>query len=153
MHLSLKYILVIFITCSCECHVNRSHFLSCSWRCKRKRDWGHKQRRLLWMSTTISKTQQTSMDWRTSKKTSDATTVSCARIRKLWKETFDTGGAAFLTPTKRYRHSRCLLVDDFDCVPIKWKMYHLYQAKEQVTLAKFLVVLKKDNRSQLSTFC
>ena len=55
MDLVLKYILVLFITYSRECHVNRPCFLSCSWRCKEKRDWGHKQRRLLWISMTISR--------------------------------------------------------------------------------------------------
>ena len=42
---------------------------------------------------------------------------------------------------------------DTDCVPITRKMYHLYQAKEHVTLVKFLVVLKEDNRGQLSASC
>ena len=66
MYLALKYILVLFIICSCECHVNRPHFLSCSWRCKGKKDWGHKKGgccECLWL---FQETQQTSMDSRTS---------------------------------------------------------------------------------------
>ena len=79
------------------------------------------------------------------KRTADATGVSCASIKRLWKEKADTGGAAFSTPTKRYRHSRRLLVDDFDREAIRRKIYHLYQAKEHVTLNKLLLVLKEDN--------
>ena len=55
MHLALMYILMLIITCLCECQANRPHFLSCSWRCKEERDWVHKQRRLLLMSMTISR--------------------------------------------------------------------------------------------------
>ena len=53
MQLVLKYILILFITCLHECHVNTPCSLSCSWRCQRGRDWGHKQRRLLQMAMTI----------------------------------------------------------------------------------------------------
>ena len=62
-----------------------------------------------------------------------------------WKEKADPGGAAFSTPTKRYRFSRPLLVDDFDHEAIRRRIYHLYQAKEHVTLAKLFVVLKEDS--------
>ena len=51
---------------------------------------------------------------RSIKQTSDATGVSCPSIKTLWKEKDDIGGAAFSTPTKRYRHSTHLLLDDFD---------------------------------------
>ena len=87
------------------------------------------------------------------KQTANATAVSRTSIKKLWKEKVDTGGAAFSTPTKRYRVSRCLLVDDFDCEAIRRKIYHLYQAKEHVTLTKLLLELKRDNifRGQRST--
>ena len=86
------------------------------------------------------------------KQTADATLVSRTSIKRLQKEKVDTGGAAFSTPTKRYRVSRCLLVDDFDCEAIRQKIYHLYQAKEHVTLTKLLLELKRDNifRSQRS---
>ena len=81
---------------------------------------------------------------------------SFASIKRLQKEKVDIGGAAFLTPTKRYRHSRCLLVNDFDHEAIR-RIYHLYQAKVHVTLAELLVVLKEDNsfavRGQPFTFC
>ena len=48
------------------------------------------------------------------KRTCDATGVSRTSIKRLWKEKPDPGGAAFSTPTKRYRIFRPLLVDDFD---------------------------------------
>ena len=48
-------------------------------------------------------------------------------------------------PTKRYKVSRRLLVDDFYCEAIRRKIYHLYQTKEHMTLLKLLVVLKEDN--------
>ena len=79
------------------------------------------------------------------KRTFDATGVSRTSIKRLWKEKADPGGAAFSTPTKKYRFSRPLLVDDFDHEAIRRRIYHLYQAKEHVTLAKLLVVLKEDN--------
>ena len=87
------------------------------------------------------------------KRTCDATGVSCIFIKRLWKEKAGPGGAAFSTPTKKYRFSRRLLVDDFDREAIRRRIYHLYQAKEHVTLAKLLVVLKEDNlfRGQRST--
>ena len=53
------------------------------------------------------------------KRTCDVTGVSCTSIKRLWKEKADPGGAAFSTPTKRYRFSRPLLVDDFDHEAIK----------------------------------
>ena len=91
------------------------------------------------------------------KRTADAIGVSCASIKRLRKEKADTGGAAFSTPTKRYRHSRCLLVDDFGREAIRQKIYHLYQAKEHVTLNKLLLVLKRITsftvRGQPSTYC
>ena len=43
----------------------------------------------------------------------NATGVSSTSINRLWKEKVDIGWTAFSTPTKRYRLSRCLLVDDF----------------------------------------
>ena len=58
----------------------------------------------------LSRCKQTQ---RSLKQTSDATGVSCTRIKRLWKEV-DIGRAAFSTPLKRYRHSRCLLVYNFD---------------------------------------
>ena len=79
------------------------------------------------------------------KRTADATGLSRASIKRLRKEKVDTGGAAFSTPTKRYRFSRRLLVDDFDREAIRRKIYHLYQAKEHVTLTKLLLLLKRDN--------
>ena len=87
------------------------------------------------------------------KRTSDATGVSRTSIKRLRKERADIGGAVFSTPTKRYRVSRRLLVDDFDREAIRRRIYHLYQMKEHVTLAKLLVVLKEDNlfRGQRST--
>ena len=51
--LALKHILIIFIICSRECHVNTPRFLSCLWTCQLERDWERKQRRLLWMSMNI----------------------------------------------------------------------------------------------------
>ena len=86
------------------------------------------------------------------KRTCDAKGVSRTSIKRLRKEKAHTGGAAFSTPTKRYRVSRRLLLDDFDCEAIRRRIYHLYQAKEHVTLAK-LLVLKEDNlfRGQRST--
>ena len=77
--------------------------------------------------------------------TTDATGVSRASIKRLRKKKVDIGGGVFLTPTKRCKHSRCLLVHDFDCEAIRWKIYHLYQSKERVTFSKLLVVLKEDN--------
>ena len=87
------------------------------------------------------------------KRICDATWVSRTSIKRLWKKKADPGGAAFSTPTKRYRFSRPLVVDDFDHEAIRQRIYHFYQAKEHVTLAKLLVVLKEDNlfRSQRST--
>ena len=79
------------------------------------------------------------------KRTADATGLSRASIKRLRKEKVDTGGAAFSTPTKRYRFSRRLLVDDFDREAIRRKIYHLYQAKEHVTLTKLLLLLKRYN--------
>ena len=79
------------------------------------------------------------------KRTCDATGVSRTSIKRLWKEKADPGGAVFSTPTKRYRFSRPLLVDDFDHEAIRRRIYQLYQVKEHVTLAKLLVVLKEDN--------
>ena len=55
------------------------------------------------------------------KQTANATGVSRTSIKRLQKEKVDTGGAAFSTPTKRYRVSRCLLVDEFDCEAIRQK--------------------------------
>ena len=87
------------------------------------------------------------------KRTADSTGLSRASIKRLRKEKVDTGGTTFSTPTKRYRSSRCLLVDDFDRKAIRRKIYHLYQAKEHVTLTKLLLLLKRDNlfHSQRST--
>ena len=84
---------------------------------------------------------------------SRCTGLSRASIKKLRKEKADTGGATFSTPTKRYRSSRRLLVDDFDREAIRRKIYHLYQAKQHVTLTKLLLLLKRDNlfRGQRST--
>ena len=48
------------------------------------------------------------------KRISDATKLSRTSIKKLRKEKLGTEGAAFSTPTKGYRVSRRLLVDDFD---------------------------------------
>ena len=79
------------------------------------------------------------------KRTCDATKISRTSIKRLRKEKLRTGGAAFSTPTKRYRFSRRLLVDDFDREAIRRKIYHLYRCKEHVTLSKLLVVLKEDN--------
>ena len=59
------------------------------------------------------------------KRTSDATKLSRTSIKRLRKEKLSTGGAAFSTPTKRYRFSRRLLVDDFDHEAIRRKIYHL----------------------------
>ena len=89
------------------------------------------------------------------KQTADSTGVSRTSIKRLWKEKVDTGRAAFSTPTKRYRVSRLLLVDDLDCEAIRQKIYHLYQAKEHVTLTKLLLELKRDNifRGQRSILC
>ena len=70
------------------------------------------------------------------KRTCDATGVSRTSIKRLWKEKADPGGAAFSTPTKRYRFSRQLLVDHLDHEAIRQRIYHLYLAKEHVTLAK-----------------
>ena len=87
------------------------------------------------------------------KRTADGTEVSCASIKRLQKELVDTGGTAFSTPRKTYRHSRHLLVDDFDREAIRRIIYNLYQAKERMTLTK-LLVLKEDSifRGQTSTF-
>ena len=63
------------------------------------------------------------------KRTADGIEVSCASIKRLQKEKVDTGGAAFSTPIKRYRHSRHLLVNDFDREAIRRIIYNLYQAK------------------------
>ena len=79
------------------------------------------------------------------KRTSDATKLSRTSIKRLRKEKLSTGGAAFSTPTKRYRFSRRLLVDDFDHEAIRRKIYHLYRCKEHVTLSKLFVMLKEDN--------
>ena len=79
------------------------------------------------------------------KRTSDATKLSCTRFKRIQKGKLSTGGAAFSTPTKRYRFSRRLLVDDFDHEAIRRKIYHLYRCKEHVTLSKFFVMLKEDN--------
>ena len=79
------------------------------------------------------------------KRTSDATKLSRTSIKRIRKEKLSTGGAAFSTPTKRYRFSKCLLLDDFDCEAIRRKIYHLYRCKEHVTLSKLFVVLKEDN--------
>ena len=79
------------------------------------------------------------------KRTCDATGVPRTSIKRLRKEKADVGGAVFSTPTKRYRVSRRLLVDDFDHEAIRRRIYHIYQAKEHVTLAKLVVVLKEDN--------
>ena len=57
------------------------------------------------------------------KRTSDATKLSRASIKRLRKEKLSTGGAAFSTPTKRYRFSRHLLVDDFDREAIRRKIF------------------------------
>ena len=88
------------------------------------------------------------------KRTADGTEVSCASIKRLQIELVDTGGTAFSTPRKTYRHSRHLLVDDFDREAIRRIIYNLYQAKEHMTLTKLLVVLKEDSifRGQRSTF-
>ena len=67
------------------------------------------------------------------KRTCDATGVSRISIKRLWKKKADPGGAAFSTPTKRYRFCRHLLVDDFDREAIRQRIYHLYQVKEHVT--------------------
>ena len=48
------------------------------------------------------------------KQTSDVTGLSHTSIKRLPKEKVDIGGAAFSTSTKRYRLSRCFLIDDFD---------------------------------------
>ena len=87
------------------------------------------------------------------KRTADSTGLSCVSIKRLRKEKVDTGGATFSTPTKRYRSSRRLLVDDFVREAIRRKIYHLYQAKEHVTLTKLLLLLKRNNlfRGQRST--
>ena len=87
------------------------------------------------------------------KRTCDATGVSRTSIKRLWKEKDDPGGAVYSTPTKTYRFSRRLIVDDFDHEAIRRRIYHLYQAKEHVTLAKLLLILKEDNlfRNQRST--
>ena len=61
------------------------------------------------------------------------------------KAKVDTGGADFSTPTRRYRFSRGLLVDDFDRKAIRRKTYRLYQTKGHVTLPKLLLLLKRDN--------
>ena len=79
------------------------------------------------------------------KRTFNATKISRTSIKRLRKEKLRTGGAAFSTPTKRYRFSRRLLVDDFDREAIRRKIYHLYRCKEHVALSKLLVVLKEDN--------
>ena len=62
--------------------------------------------------------------------TANATGLSYTSIKRLWIEKVHTGGAVFSPPTKRYRLSRHMLVDDFDCEAIRQKIYHLYQAKE-----------------------
>ena len=49
------------------------------------------------------------------KRTTDATGVSVPASRGYQKKV-DTGGAAFSTPTKRYRVLRRLLVDDYSCL-------------------------------------
>ena len=74
------------------------------------------------------------------KQTSDTTGVSCASIKRLQKRHLIMM-ELFLNSNKEIWLSRCLLLDDFD----HEKIYHLYQAKEDVTLAKLLVVLK-DNK-------
>ena len=81
MDLALKYILVLFITCSCKCHCKQTMFLSQSWRCKAKRDWGHNKWgccKCLWLFQKLNRHQWTRGPL---KQTADATGVWCASIK------------------------------------------------------------------------
>ena len=116
MQLALKYILILFIICSRECHASRPRFLMCSWNAKGKRLRSQTKEVV---SNVYDYFEEVSRRQRTQgalKRTADATGVSRTRIKRLRKQKVDTGGAAFSIPTKRYRVSRRLLVDDYSCL-------------------------------------
>ena len=145
MHLALKYILCF----SLLVHVNVmrtdhvfSHACSCS-HAKGKRLRSQTKEVVVNVYDYFKEFNRRQWTLGPIKQISDVTGVSCASIKRLWKEKVDTGGDAFSTLTKRYRHSIRLLVNDFYCEAIRWKIYHLYQDKELVTHAKLLVALKK----------
>ena len=114
------------------------------------------QRKLLWMSMTISRNLAcvNRLKDLLNELLTDATKLYVPASRGYWRRNLAKGGGAFSTPTKRYRVSWALLVDDFDRKVIRWKIYHLYQTKEHVTPSKLLVVFKEDNHfhGQRSTF-
>ena len=119
MQLALKYILILFVICSRECHASRPHF-SCAPEMQREKRLRSQTKEVV--SNVYDYFEEVSRHQRTQevlKRTTDATEVSCTSIKRLRKEKVDTGGgcgAAFSTPTKRYRVSTSLLVDDYSCL-------------------------------------
>ena len=138
--LALKCILIVFIICSCESHASTPRFFTFSLVLVKmptgKRLKSQTKEVVLNVNDYFEELNRYKQTQRPLKQTADATGVSCTSIKRLQKEKVDTSGAAFSTPTKRCRVSRCLLVDDFDCEAIRRKIYHLYQAKEHVTLTQ-----------------
>ena len=83
MHLVLKYILILFITCSRECHANRPHFLVFVkiQRGKRLRSQTKEVVGNVYFKE-LNRHQQTQGPL---KRAADATGDSCASIKRLWK--------------------------------------------------------------------
>ena len=125
MLLAIKCILIVFIICSGTCHASTPHFFTFSLVLVKmltgKRLKSQTKEVVPNINDYFEELNRYKQTQRPLKQTADATGVSHSSIKTLRKEKVDTGGAAFSTPTKRYRVSRCLLVDEFDCEAIRQK--------------------------------